>query len=144
MIKIKENNKQEFYKIISINLHKYNRSQCKWINDNTQIKPSAKKYYNFEVLDNDNIVGGAVGVIQFGWYFLENLWIDEKYRGKNIGTLLIKKIEDCAKKNNAIGVRTETWNFQAKGFYEKMGYTLYASFEDCPPGTIEYFFKKKL
>lgn len=144
MIKVKENNKEEFDKIISTNLHKYNRSQCKWINDNTQIKPSKKKYHNFEVIDNDNIVGGAVGIIQFGWYFLEELWIDEKYRGKNIGTILIKNIEDCAKKNNALGVRTETWNFQAKGFYEKMGYTLYASLDDCPPGTIEYFFKKNL
>ena len=36
---------------------------------------------------------------------------------------------------------------QAYGLYtylEKNGYEVYAQFEDCPPGTIEYFLKKKL
>lgn len=56
--------------------------------------------------------------------------------------MLIDKIEECAKENNALGVRMETWDFQARKFYEKMGYIVYATFEDCPPGTIEYFLKK--
>lgn len=66
-----------------------------------------------------------------------------KYRGKNIGTMLIEEIEKCANENDALGVRMETWSFQARGFYEKMGYKVYATFEDCPPGTIDYFLKKE-
>lgn len=58
--------------------------------------------------------------------------------------MLIKKIEEYATENKAIGVRMETWNFQARGFYEKMGYQVYATFEDCPPGTTDYFLRKKL
>ena len=57
--------------------------------------------------------------------------------------MLIEKIEKCAKENNALGVRMETWNFQARGFYEKQGYIVYATFEDCPPGTTDYFLRKK-
>lgn len=143
MIELKINNNEEFDKTISSNLHFYNRSKCQWIRENTEIKPSKRKYYNFGVYGNKELIGGAVGIIQFGWYFLEELWIDEKYRGRNIGTMLIEEIEKCAKENNALGVRMETWNFQARGFYEKMGYKVYATFEDCPPGTIDYFFKKK-
>ena len=143
MIELKSNSDEEFNKIISINLHTYNRDKCQWIRNNTEIKPLKSNYYNLGAYINGKLVGGAVGIIQFGWYFLEGLWINEKYRGKNIGTILIEKIEKCAKENNALGVRTETWNFQAKGFYEKMGYTVYATFEDCPPGTIDYFLKKK-
>lgn len=37
----------------------------------------------------------------------------------------------------------ETWDFQAKGFYEKNGYTVFAEIKDCPPGTICYFLKKE-
>ena len=143
MIELKSNSEEKFNKIISINLHEYNRDKCKWIRDNTEIKLSKRNYYNFGAYENGELIGGAVGIIQFGWYFLEGLWINEKYRGKDIGTMLIEKIEKCAKENNALGVRTETWNFQARGFYEKMGYTVYATFEDCPPGTIDYFLKKK-
>lgn len=143
MIELKNNSTEEFDKIISTNLHGYNRSKCQWIRENTEVKPSKQKYYNFGVYENEKLIGGAVGIIKFSWYFLEELWIDERYRGKNIGTMLIEKIEKCAKENNALGVRMETWNFQARGFYEKMGYTVYAMFEDCPPGTIDYFLKKK-
>lgn len=101
-------------------------------------------YYNFAVYDDGKLVGGATGIIEFDWYFLEELWIDEKYRNKHIGTMLIEKIEELAKSENLTGIRMETWNFQAKGFYEKNGYEVYAQFEDCPPGTIEYFLKKRL
>ena len=31
----------------------------------------------------------------------------------------IKKIEELAKSKNLTGIRMETWNFQARGFYEK-------------------------
>lgn len=38
----------------------------------------------------------------------------------------------------------ETWDFQARNFYEKNGYKDFAQIEDCPPNTIDYFLKKKL
>lgn len=143
MVEIKSNNNEEFGKIISTNLHLYNREKCMWIKENTEIKPSKEDYHNFGVYEDNKLVGGAIGIIKFGWYLLEELWINEKYRGHNIGTMLIRNIESCAKENKALGVRMETWNFQARGFYEKMGYKVYATFEDCPPGTIDYFLKKK-
>lgn len=143
MIDINSNNDELFYKLISSNLHIYNRSKCEWIRENTEVKPSISKYYNFGVYEDNQLIGGAVGIIKFGWYFLEGLWVDERYRRKNIGSMLIERIEECAKSNNTLGVRLETWNFQAREFYEKKGYTVYATFEDCPPGTIDYFLKKR-
>lgn len=143
MIEIKFNSDEKFDKLISTNLHAYNRNKCEWIKENTEVKPSKCKYYNYGVYENNELIGGAVGTIRFGWYFLEELWVDEKYRGKNIGSTLIEKVEECAKSNRALGVRMETWNFQARGFYEKKGYKVYATFEDCPPGTIDYLLKKK-
>lgn len=138
---IKSNSSKKFASIIGDNLHKFNKSKCEWISKNSNIEV---KYHNFSVYDNEKLVGGAIGSIKFGWYFLDELWIDENYRKNGIGTMLIKKIEEYATENKAIGVRMETWNFQARGFYEKMGYKVYATFEDCPPGTTDYFLRKKL
>lgn len=143
-VNIKFSNDNSLYDVIGTNLHSYNRSKCQWIKDHTDAIPTAKKYYNFGVYENDKLIGGAIGFIEYGWYFLEELYIDEHYRGNSIGTKIINEIEKCAKENNAIGVRMETWDFQAKGFYEKMGYKVYATFEDCPPGTTDYFLRKKL
>ena len=124
-------------------MHKFNRENCKWILENTDENSTDKHYYNFVALNNEEIIGGAIGYDSYGWYFLDELWISEKYRKIGIGTKIINEIEKYAKENNLLGVRTESWSFQAKGFYEKMGYKVYATFEDCPPGTIDYFLRKK-
>lgn len=145
MITIKNDNNIEMKNIIHTNLRKNNREKCEWLKNNisADINVSDIKNCNFLVYDNDKLIGGAIGFIQYNWYFLDLLYIDEEYRGQNIGTSLIKQIEAFAKKENLTGVRMETWDFQAKDFYEKLGYTVYGKIKNCPPGTIDYFLKKE-
>ena len=97
-----------------------------------------------ENFDGEKLIGGAIGFIQYNWYFLDMLYVDTKYRKKGIATKLITEIEKYSKDKKLTGIRMETWNFQAKGFYEKMGYTVWAQIENCPPGTIDYYLKKNL
>ena len=94
--------------------------------------------------DNDKLVGGAVGFVEYNWYFLDLLYIDEEYRSQTIGTKLIKQIEEYAKEEKLTGIRMETWDFQARGFYEKNGYKVFAEIKDCPPTTMCYFLKKEI
>ena len=97
----------------------------------------------FIIYDNNEIIGGALGYIRFGWYQLTDFYIDEGYRGKGLGSEIIKKIEQFAKENNAIGVKISSWSFQTPKFYQKLGYIVWGQFEDCPPGTIHYYLYKK-
>lgn len=145
MIKIVNDNNIEMKNIIHTNLRKNNREKCEWLKNNTSadIKVSGTKTSNFLAFDNDRLVGGAIGFVQYNWYFLDLLYIDEEYRGQDIGTNLLKQIEEFARKENLTGIRLETWDFQAKGFYEKNRYTVFADIKDCPPGTICYFLKKE-
>lgn len=142
-MEIKNIKDSNFNKVIVEKLHKFNRENCKWILENTDENKTDRKYYNLAVYNNGEIIGGAVGYSAWKWYFLDELWIEEGHRKSGIGTKIIKKIEKYAKERNLLGVRMETWSFQAKGFYEKLGYKVYATFEDCPPGTIDYFLIKK-
>ena len=146
MITIKNNNNIEMKNIIHSNLRKNNIEKCKWLKDNVteDITASNIKNNNFLAFDNEKLIGGAIGFIEYNWYFLDLLYIDKEYRGQDIGTKLIREIEKFAKEENLTGVRMETWNFQARGFYEKNGYTVFAEIENCPPGTIDYFLKKEL
>ena len=145
MITIKNDNNIEMKNIIHTKLRKNNREKCEWLKNYTSanIKVSDIKNCNFLAFDDDKLIGGAIGFVQYNWYFLDLLYIDDEYRGQDIGTNLIKQIEAFAKKEKLTGVRMETWDFQARGFYEKNGYVVYAEIKDCPPGTIDYFLKKE-
>ncbi len=145
MITIKNENDIKFKKIIDTRLRKNNIEKCSWFKDNISedINISSVKNNNFLAFDNDKLIGGAIGFVEFNWYFLDLLYIDEEYRNRNIGTNLIKEIEKFALKEHLTGVRMETWNFQAKGFYEKNGYSVFGEIKDCPPGTIDYHLKKE-
>ena len=50
--------------------------------------------------------------------------VDEKFRGKNIGSLLMKKMEGYFKENNCDIARVEVFNqnHSAHNFYKKFGY----------------------
>ncbi len=145
MIIIKNDNDKKLRKEIDSRLANFNKHHCKWFLEKS--KSNSDEYleadYNFLVYDNDNLIGGAIGFIRYKWYFLDLLYVDEKYRGKGIGSKLIHEVEKIAKEKNLIGVRIETWDFQAREFYEKNGYEVYATFEDCPPGTIDNFLRKR-
>ena len=145
MITIKNENDIKFKKTIDTRLRKNNIEKCSWFKDNISedINISSVKNNNFLAFDNDKLIGGAIGFVEYNWYFLDLLYIDEEYRNRNIGTNLIKEIEKFALKEHLTGVRMETWNFQAKGFYEKNGYSVFGEIKDCPPGTIDYHLKKE-
>ncbi len=145
MITIKNENDIKFKKIIDTRLRKNNIEKCSWFKDNISedINISSVKNNNFLAFDNDKLIGGAIGFVEYNWYFLDLLYIDEEYRNRNIGTNLIKEIEKFALEEHLTGVRMETWNFQAKGFYEKNGYSVFGEIKDCPPGTIDYHLKKE-
>lgn len=146
MIKINVDNDKKLKNEIDNRLTKFNRKNCKWLKNksDTVIDEYQEKEFNFLVYDDDKLIGGAIGFIKYGWYFLDMLYIDEEYRKRNIGTSLINELENFARKEKLIGIRTDTWDFQAKEFYEKMGFKLFGELKDCPLETINYFFEKKL
>jgi len=104
-----------------------------------------KKTFGFEVYENGELIGGACGHTNMGnWVWVELLYVDEKHRGKDIGTLLIKKIENFCKENRCLGVHLNTWDWQAKGFYEKMGFDCYGELKNHPLGGACFYMKKQL
>ena len=43
-----------------------------------------------------------------------------------------------------VGARLDTYSFQARGFYERLGYTVTGAIEDCPPGHTRWSMAKRL
>lgn len=123
------------------NLELYNFSKNEWLNPiRYKMKP---KEFGIYAYNGEKLIGGAYGFIDdCYWTYLDLLLVDEKYRSNDIGTYLIKQVEKFAQENKCVGIRTETWSFQARGFYEKMGFTVYGELENHPPHATDYFLKK--
>lgn len=75
---------------------------------------------------------------------IEVLWVKEEYRNNGYATALLTDVENTAKKMGCNISHLDTFDFQAKGLYEKLGYTVFGVLEDCPKGHCHYYMSKNL
>ena len=94
--------------------------------------------------EGDRIVGGIVGEVWTTVLFIQLLWMEQKLRGKDYGTKLIKAIEDEAKRFGATRSYLDTMSFQAPGFYRKCGYKEFGAIEGYPAGVTRHWLTKAL
>jgi ribosomal protein S18 acetylase RimI-like enzyme len=92
----------------------------------------------------NKVVGGAVGYTFGDWLHVNLLWVDESFRNRGCGTKLLKMIENESVRIGCRHVDLDTLSFQARPFYEKQGYTLFATLDNYPEGHRKYFLKKDL
>jgi GNAT superfamily N-acetyltransferase len=89
-------------------------------------------------------VGGLWGRTIYDWLYVELFVVPETFRGRRLGSTILKRAEDIALARGCIGVWLNTYEFQAPDFYTKQGYELFGSIDDHPLGQHRFFFKKYL
>ena len=89
-------------------------------------------------------VGGLYGRILYDWLFVELLAIPEELRGHGFGTALMAQAEAIARARGCIGIWLDTYTFQARPFYEKLGFAVFGIIEDFPKGEACQFMSKRL
>jgi GNAT superfamily N-acetyltransferase len=70
--------------------------------------------------------------------------LPDALRHQRIGSELMARAEAEARARGCIGVYIDTFSFQARPFYEKHGYTVFAEITDYPPGHSRFFLSKRL
>ena len=90
------------------------------------------------------ILGGVLGHLWGGWLQVTVLWVAEEIRGLGYGTRLVESAETYARSQGAIGATLETHSFQARPFYERLGYEVFSTLEGYPLGHAKYYLKKAL
>lgn len=93
--------------------------------------------------DEGAIVGGLNGFTRWDWLFISHLWVDAPLRGRGYGRALVETAEQEALKRGCLHAHADTFDFQARGFYEKMGYTIFGVLEDFPKGHTRYFMHRR-
>jgi ribosomal protein S18 acetylase RimI-like enzyme len=105
------------------------------------------EYYAVTILlrdRNDEVLGGLLGSIWGGWLHVQFLWIAGPLRGRGHGRRLMEAAEGLATERGCAQAHLETSSFQAPAFYAKLGYEVFGTLEDFPPGHTKYFMRKRL
>ncbi len=89
------------------------------------------------------LIGGLNGGMAWGWLYVSHLWIQTPMRGKGLGAELMARGEQLARQYGMRGAHLTTASFQARGFYEKQGYSVFGELEDMPPGETLFYMKKR-
>jgi GNAT superfamily N-acetyltransferase len=88
------------------------------------------------------ILGGLWGGTDFTQLHVDLLFVPESLRGGGLGRELMYQAEVEARQRDCLGVWLDTFSFQARGFYERLGYEVFGTIEDFPPGHSRFFLKK--
>ena len=91
-----------------------------------------------------SVTGGLSGHTSRRWLFIELFLVPEQLRGQGLGANIMRMAESEAIARDCIGAWVDTFEFQARGFYEKLGYTCFGEIKDYPPGFSRFFMKKQL
>jgi GNAT superfamily N-acetyltransferase len=89
-------------------------------------------------------LGGLMGQLWGGWLYVRFLWVASAARGCGNGTRLLQAAEEYAVERGCFAATLETTSFQARPFYEKLGYEVFAALDDYPPGHTKYYLRKQL
>ena len=74
--------------------------------------------------------------------YIDILYVEGAHRGKGYGRLLLDKAESEARKLGGYMSHLDTFDWQAKEFYEHLGYDVFGMLENCPRGHNRYYLKK--
>ena len=88
--------------------------------------------------------GGLAGHVLYRWLLVRGFWLAEDLRRGGLGTALLARAEREAAALGCVGVLLSTFSFQARPFYERLGYRVFGTVGDFPPGHAHHYLMKRL
>jgi GNAT superfamily N-acetyltransferase len=93
--------------------------------------------------DAGKILGGLSGATFWSWFYIEFFWLPEPLRGAGLGREILARAEAESRARGCLGVWLDSFSFQAPGFYQRQGYSVFGVIDDHPPGQRRVFLQKR-
>ena len=90
------------------------------------------------------IVGGIVARVWMEQLYVSLVWIDDALRGKGHGKTMMETVEARGREVGATNVWLNTLSWQARPFYEALGYTCFGENTLANGKHRRYFMRKEL
>ncbi len=98
----------------------------------------------FELTQNGKFVGAIAANSFWGGLHIKYFFIEEEYRGKGFGRILMEKILEFGREEGCKLAFVETMSFQAPEFYPKFGFKIDFVRKGYDAGASFYYFSKDL
>jgi GNAT superfamily N-acetyltransferase len=92
--------------------------------------------------DRETLKGGLTGTLYYGCLYIDQLYLVPELRKQGYGTKLIQTAENLAVSEGCTFSTVNTMDWEAKGFYEKLGYSIEFKREGYKNNSILYFLRK--
>lgn len=92
--------------------------------------------------ETGEVLGGLWAETMFAHLHVDVLFVREDLRRTGIGRRLMIDAEEESIRRGCRGAWLDTYSFQARGFYERLGYAVFGTIENYPPGHSRFFLKK--
>ncbi len=100
--------------------------------------------YAFFLMQTGEIKGGICGYIYYGCLYIDELWIDASLRGFGYGTQLVNRTVGLARDEKCLFCTVNTMDWEAKGFYLKLGFELEFTRGGYMHDSVMYMMRKNL
>ncbi len=111
----------------------------------SQAGPSENRPVVILLKDEANeVIGGLWGHTGYEWLFTQLLVVPASLRGQGVGSEMMQLAEQEAIRRGCHGAWLDTFEFQARGFYERIGYECFGELPNYPKGYSRFFMKKML
>jgi GNAT superfamily N-acetyltransferase len=113
-----------------------------------QARAGADRHLPLAVLIKDTASGATIGGLWgdsfYDWLFIKMFFIPDSLRGTGVGRRVMAEAERVAATRGCAGIWLDTFEFQARGFYEKLGFSVFGTLPDHPRGMSRFFLAKRL
>ncbi len=93
---------------------------------------------------SDEILGGLSAMSYWGSFYISDLVAPETARGQGLGAELMRLAEQEARARGCLHMWLDTFEFQARSFYERLGFKVFGQLDGLAPFFPRYFMKKTL
>lgn len=90
------------------------------------------------------MLGGLWGRTSWDWLLIELLYVPPDMRGMGWGKRLVEAAEREAVQRHCNAAWVDSYSFQAPGFYERLGYSVFGKLDDYPAGHQRFFLSRQL
>ena len=90
------------------------------------------------------VIGGLWGYTGYHWLHVQLLVVPAVLRGRGVGTKIMDLAEVEAAARGCRAAWLDTFEFQARAFYERRGYVCFGELPNYPLGHARFFMKKAL
>ena len=98
----------------------------------------------FVVETAGEVVAAAAGYTWGGICEVKTLWVHAQHRRAGLGAALMKQAIEEARSRGCRLMFLTTYDFQARDFYERLGFECIATIPDKPLGHVEHIMRRTL